>query len=61
MDTHGFGWGACDSGKSLHYSKGGYFQGSKNGGAELHSVIAKFGTGVQVAAVNGDLNFARKM
>ncbi len=39
-------------------SKEGYFPGSKNGGAELHSVIAKFGTGVQVAAVvNGDLNF----
>ncbi|NKE71960.1 hypothetical protein [Candidatus Manganitrophus noduliformans] len=41
--------------------EGGYFRGSKNGGAELHSVIAKYGTGVQVAAVvNGDLNFGEE-
>ena len=55
MDTYGLGWGKGGSGKSEIYSKGGYFPGSKNGGAELHSVIGKYTKGVQVALVyNGD-------
>ncbi|MCG3110893.1 MAG: hypothetical protein MCM46_03610 [Candidatus Manganitrophus sp. SB1] len=37
--------------------KRGYFSGSKNGGAELHSVIAKYGTVQVEVVVNGDLNF----
>nr|SPS05429.1 protein of unknown function [Candidatus Nitrotoga fabula] len=55
MDNEGLGLGKHGSGKGEYYSKGGYFPGRKNGGAELHSVIAKYTNGVQLALVyNGD-------
>ena len=57
MDTHLLGWDKKATAHNGHYwSKGGYFPGSMNGGAELHATVMKFDTGVQVAAViNGDL------
>ncbi len=52
MDQIHLGWdktGSTDKGK--YRSKGGYFPGSWNGGAELRSIIMKFENGIEVAAV----------
>lgn len=49
MDTHGLGWDT--SGNATLHRKGGYFPGSKNGGAELHAMIGKYSNGVQIALV----------
>lgn len=55
MDSEGLGWGKHGSGKTEHSSKGGYFPGSMNGRAELHTAIYKYANGVQLAIMyNGD-------
>ena len=55
MDNEGLGVGKHGSGKGEYCSKGGYFPGSMNGGAELHSAIYKYTNGVQLAIVyNGE-------
>jgi CubicO group peptidase (beta-lactamase class C family)/uncharacterized protein YkuJ len=48
MDGDGLGW---DTEGGSHQRKGGYFPGSKNGGAELHATIGKFRNGIQYALV----------
>ncbi|MCA8955391.1 MAG: serine hydrolase [Planctomycetes bacterium] len=52
MDSSNLGW---DSRKSIKNGtlnvKGGYFPASYNGGAELHSYVYKFSSGVQLSCV----------
>jgi CubicO group peptidase (beta-lactamase class C family) len=48
MDAAGLGW---DTEHGPQQRKGGFFPGSKNGGAELHATIGKFINGIQYAVV----------
>jgi CubicO group peptidase (beta-lactamase class C family) len=57
MDQHDLGWDRSTNKKNavIHH-KGGYFPGSWNGGAELHSTFMQFDNGISVTAVvNGTL------
>jgi CubicO group peptidase (beta-lactamase class C family) len=52
MCVHGLGWTRKTRVKHGWYcSKGGYFPGAMNGGAQLHSTIVTFNTGVQATVV----------
>jgi hypothetical protein len=57
MDAHNLGWDSTTSTRHTYaHHKGGYFPGSWNGGAELHSTLMRFDNGIDVAAVvNGTL------
>ncbi len=50
MDTHGLGWDN-EGATAASHTKGGYFPGSKNGGAELHARITSYANGIQIALV----------
>jgi hypothetical protein len=49
MNTLGLSW---HTEGGTQQRKGGYFPGSKNGGAELHAAIGKFANGIQYALVH---------
>lgn len=59
MESRRLGWfdyGVMNDGDNA-YGHGGFFPGSWNGGAELHSAIRHFGSGVQATLViNGEIN-----
>lgn len=55
LETEELGWYASGEGRSARHSHGGFFPGSRNGGAQLHSALFAFTNGVHGALVlNGD-------
>jgi CubicO group peptidase (beta-lactamase class C family) len=58
MDEHGLGLARHEDVEvGWYHRKGGFFPGSMNGGAELHSGIWKFSTGVQAVVLNNGAAF----